>query len=89
MHHGRLSGREEPSIPAVDKISLEHVSYLVEIGHLEQAIETLEQGRALLWSEMRGLRTSIDLLNATHPALTSRFSTINQDLETDDIHPAS
>ncbi|KAH9980709.1 hypothetical protein BJV74DRAFT_855532, partial [Russula compacta] len=33
-----------------------------EIGQLEQAIETLERGRGLLWSEMRGLRSSIDHL---------------------------
>ncbi|KAH9048904.1 hypothetical protein EDB84DRAFT_1455418 [Lactarius hengduanensis] len=38
-------------------IPLDHASYQVDLGQLEAAIETLEQGRALLSSEMRGLRT--------------------------------
>ncbi|KAI9460741.1 hypothetical protein F5148DRAFT_252894 [Russula earlei] len=51
-------------------LPLDYASYLVHSGRLEKAIETLERGRALLWSEMRGLRTSIDQLRAAEP----RFS---------------
>ena len=46
----------------VEELPLDHGSYLAHIGQLKQAIETLERGRGLLWSEMRGLRTSIDYL---------------------------
>ncbi|KAI0283874.1 CHAT domain-containing protein [Russula brevipes] len=46
------------------RLPLDHASYQVHIGQLEQAIETLEQGRGLLWSEMRGFRTSIEQLRA-------------------------
>ena len=41
------------------RVPLDYASYLVDLGQLEKAIETLERGRALLWSEMRGLRTPI------------------------------
>ena len=49
-----------------EKLPLDYASYLVQIGQLNQAIETLERGRGLLWSEMRGLRTSIDQLRAVN-----------------------
>jgi CHAT domain-containing protein len=70
------------SVQVVNEMPLEYASYQVETGHLEQAIETLEQGRALLWSEMRGFRTSIDQLDAAYPVLASRLSAISQQLET-------
>jgi hypothetical protein len=45
------------------------------------AVETLEQGRALIWSEMRGLRTSIDQIRAKDTHLADKFAAVNRDLE--------
>ena len=59
----------------------DYASYLIENGQVEQSMETLERGRALIWSEVRGLRTSTDQLRAADPALADRFSDINQRLE--------
>jgi hypothetical protein len=53
----------------------DYASYQIEIGQLKQAIETLERGRALLWSEMRGLRTSADQLRTADPALAEKLWT--------------
>ncbi|KAH9970657.1 CHAT domain-containing protein [Russula compacta] len=64
-----------------EKLPLDYASYLIQIGQLEQAIETLEQGRGLLWSEIRGLRTSIDQLRAVNLSLAEKFAAVNQDLE--------
>jgi hypothetical protein len=64
-----------------EKTPLNFASYQIRAGQLERAIETLEQGRALLWSEMRGLRTSTDQLRAADPVLADRFTAINQELE--------
>ena len=64
-----------------EKLPLDYASYLVQIGQLRRAIETLEQGRGLLWSEMRGLRASIDQLRAVNLPLAKAFTAINQDLE--------
>ncbi|KAI0247643.1 CHAT domain-containing protein [Lactifluus subvellereus] len=44
------------------QMPLEYASFQIEKGQVELAIETLEQGRALLWAEMRGLRTFADRL---------------------------
>jgi hypothetical protein len=64
-----------------EKTPLNFASHHIRAGQLEQAIEALEHGRALLWSEMRGLRTSIDRLRAADPGLADRFSAVNQELE--------
>ena len=63
------------------RIPLGYASHQVEGGQLEQAIETLERGRALLWSEMRHLRTPIDQLLNADPQLGHKFAAINRDLE--------
>jgi hypothetical protein len=65
----------------VEKLPLDYASYQVHIGQLKEAIETLEQGRGLLWSELRGMRTSIDRLRRVDPRLAENFASINQDLE--------
>jgi tetratricopeptide (TPR) repeat protein len=76
--HFRLANalREQGVFPS------EYASYQIEMGQFKQAVETLERGRASLWSEMRGLRTCTDQLRAAaDPTLAERFAVINQDLE--------
>ena len=63
------------------EIPLDYASYQVKQGQLEQAIETLERGRALLWSEMRHLRTSVDQLLDADPELGHKFAALNRDLD--------
>ena len=59
---------------------LDYASYQIHLGQFEEAVETLEQGRALIWSEMRGLRTPVCQLEEDSP-LVKRFAEINQELE--------
>ena len=59
----------------------DYASYWIENGQVNRAIETLERGRALIWSEMRGFRTSTDQLRSADPALADKFSIINKELE--------
>ncbi|KAH9962754.1 CHAT domain-containing protein [Lactifluus volemus] len=59
----------------------DYASYQVDTGQLNRAIETLERGRALLWSEMRSFRTSADRLAAVNLALAEEFVAINSKLE--------
>ena len=65
----------------IEKLPLDYASYLAHTGQLEEAIETLERGRGLLWSEMRGLRISIDHLHRVDPLLARKFAALNGDLE--------
>ncbi|KAH9024159.1 hypothetical protein EDB85DRAFT_1894470 [Lactarius pseudohatsudake] len=63
------------------KVPPDYASYQVDLHLLEEAVETLERGRALLWSEMRRLRASIDQLQKDHPQLGHEFEVISRDLE--------
>ncbi|KAI9441138.1 hypothetical protein BJY52DRAFT_1217028 [Lactarius psammicola] len=62
-------------------IPLDYVSYQVDLRLLEEAVETLERGRALLWSEMRHLRAPLDRLLQEDPQLGREFAAVNLDLE--------
>ncbi|KAI9462886.1 CHAT domain-containing protein [Lactarius psammicola] len=77
IQHARLVAMGEN----LRNMPLDYASYQVDLGLFEEAIETLEQGRALLWSEMRGLRTPMAQLIAEDPLLAKRFAKIDQELE--------
>jgi len=64
-----------------ETMPLNFASYQIREGQVEEAIETLEQGRALLWSEMHGLRTSSHQLRAEFPILADDFTAVNRELE--------
>ena len=64
-----------------ETLPLDCASYHVHTGQLQAAVETLERGRALIWSEMRGLRSSIDQLRASDSELADKLAAINQELE--------
>jgi len=56
-------------------------SYEVSRGRLQDAIQALERGRALIWAEMRGFRASIhELAFASH--LAEEITALNRELET-------
>ncbi|KAH9989763.1 CHAT domain-containing protein [Russula vinacea] len=78
IQHSRLVAMRD----RYENLPLDHASYHVSMGQLKQAIETLERGRALIWSEMRGLRTSIDQIRATDSPLADNFTAVNRELET-------
>ncbi|KAI9436258.1 CHAT domain-containing protein [Lactarius indigo] len=77
IQHFRLAD----ALMEAEELPSEYASYQIETGQFEQAIETLERGRALLWSEMRGLRTTTDQLRAADPTLADKLVDINHRLE--------
>jgi hypothetical protein len=76
LQHTTLATRD-----ATHSLPLDYASYRVDHHQLKEAIETLERGRALLWSEMRHLRTSIDRLVEADADLGQKFVAVNRDLE--------
>jgi hypothetical protein len=66
------------------RIPLEVSSYSIERGQLELAIETIEQGKELIWSGMSELRSSIGRLREVNPDLADRLANLNRALE--EIH---
>ncbi|KAH9025947.1 CHAT domain-containing protein [Lactarius pseudohatsudake] len=77
IQHTRLVAMDE----YCQNLPLDYASFLITLGRFEEAVEILEQGRALLWSEMRGLRTPMVQLVEEDPPLAKRFAEINQELE--------
>jgi hypothetical protein len=65
----------------IRSLPLDYASYQLDHHQLEEAIETLERGRALLWSEMRRLRASIGQLLEEDSELGYKFAAVNRDLE--------
>ena len=64
-----------------EELPLDMASYEVRRGRLEKAIEALERGRALIWSQLRGLSTSTDQL-PVDSQLAKEFTEVNRELET-------
>ena len=77
VQHGNLVAMAESS----QTMPLDYASFLINLGQFEEAVETLEQGRALLWSEMRDLRVLDTQLIEEDPPLAKRLSQKNQELE--------
>ena len=76
LQHSTLTSSED-----FHSMSLDYASYQVDKHQLEEAVVTLERGRALLWSEMRHLRASVDQLQQIDPQLGQKFAAVTQDLE--------
>ena len=68
-------------VDIIDKLPLDYASYQVHMGQLTQAVETLERGRCLIWSEMRDLRACIDHIHEIDVGLAEKFAAVNEDLE--------
>ncbi|KAH8978723.1 hypothetical protein EDB86DRAFT_3108467 [Lactarius hatsudake] len=77
LQHATLAGTHTDH----HRLPLDYASYQVDLRQLEEAIVTLERGRAILWSETRHLRTSIEQLQRAHPQLAHKFAAVNRDLE--------
>jgi len=58
-----------------EELPLDYASYQVQRGQLKEAVETLEQGRGLIWSQMRGFRSPIDQLWVVNSLLAEELTT--------------
>jgi hypothetical protein len=66
----------------IKSLPFDYASHQIHTSQLEQAIATLERGGSLLWSEMRGLRASIDQIRSIDPHLADNFTAVSRELET-------
>ncbi|KZP03299.1 hypothetical protein FIBSPDRAFT_807934, partial [Athelia psychrophila] len=62
-------------------LAMNAAAHAIEHGHLEKAIELLEQGRGMLWSNIRGYRHPIEEVRQVDPDLANRFRTTSEQLE--------
>jgi hypothetical protein len=62
-------------------ISRAAAAIALSVGKVEQALEWLEQGRGLVWSQLSQLRAPIEVLRARDPELAERFLSVSKGLE--------
>jgi tetratricopeptide (TPR) repeat protein len=62
-------------------LALDAASSAIDRGEFGSAIELLEQGRALLWSRLRGYRHPLDKLRTTDTELVDQFEMLSSQLE--------
>jgi hypothetical protein len=62
-------------------LSLDAASSSINRGEFRSAIELLEQGRAVLWSKLRGYRHPLDKLRTIDKGLFDQFETLSGQLE--------
>ncbi|KAH9956127.1 hypothetical protein BGW80DRAFT_1466620 [Lactifluus volemus] len=65
----------------ISRIPLEYASYQIERGQLELAIETIEQGKTLIWSAIYGLRPLLGRVRDVYPYLAYQFFNVSKALE--------
>jgi CHAT domain-containing protein len=62
------------------QIPLEYASYRIQIGQFEMAVETIEQGKTLIWSELYGLWPFVGGLRRANPDLADKLATVSEEL---------
>ncbi|KAF9069369.1 CHAT domain-containing protein [Rhodocollybia butyracea] len=69
------------SVISLPEFVSDGASQAIQLGQLTLAVEMIEQGRGLLWSELRGLRPPMYRLQALDPSLVDELKQINHRLE--------
>lgn len=69
------------TLEVIKSLPLQAASYAIENGQFESAVEMLEQGRALLWSRMRGYRHPLEELRSHDDKLATEFARLSADME--------
>ena len=62
-------------------LALDAASSAIDAGELRSAVKLLEQGRAVLWSKLRGYRHPLDKLRAIDKELVDEFQALSGQLE--------
>ncbi|TFK18238.1 hypothetical protein FA15DRAFT_603652, partial [Coprinopsis marcescibilis] len=68
-------------LQSISSFTLQAASAACALGRPDKAIEWLEQGRCLVWTQLNHLRTPLDDLRTSDPDLARRVSDISKALE--------
>jgi len=82
IQHSQLVVTLDKHDDSIKSLPFDYASHQIHTSQFTQAIATLERGRSLLWSEMRGLRSSIDQIRSIDPHLADNFTAVSRELET-------
>jgi len=77
----RTIEQRHASLTEISSLTTSAASAVFSLGKFEKALEWLEQGRCLVWSQLNQLRTPLDQLRVHDAHLAQRFSDISSALE--------
>ncbi|KAJ2922780.1 hypothetical protein H1R20_g14335, partial [Candolleomyces eurysporus] len=69
------------ALASISNITLEAAATAVELGVPQLAMEWLEQGRCLVWTQLNSLRTPMDSIRSVDPSLADRLARLSPLLE--------
>ena len=75
-----LHDRSHQLLQAVDTVC-DAAAAALEAHLPERAVEWLEQGRSIVWSQLSQLRTPVDDLRTAHPGLAAQFERVSHELD--------
>ncbi|KAI0825519.1 CHAT domain-containing protein [Irpex lacteus] len=76
--HDRYSAKE---LPYFGHIVAKAATAAINAGEFKKAVEWIESGRTLVWSQILQLRTPLDDLHQSHPLLADRLQHVSQALQ--------
>ncbi|KAJ2929789.1 hypothetical protein H1R20_g7291, partial [Candolleomyces eurysporus] len=78
---GKTVQRRHELLMNLSSYILRGASVAISTERVDKALEWLEQGRGLVWSQISGLRTPLDGLRAVNATIANRFKTISRALD--------
>jgi hypothetical protein len=78
---GQTVQRRHELLTSLSNHILRGASVAVSAGRVDKALEWLERGRGLVWSQISSLRTPLDGLRAVDGPIADRFETISRALD--------
>ena len=85
--HGLNRGTRERHLAELAGLAAEAAAYAVLAGQSRRAVEVLEQGRSVLWSQALNLRSDLDRLAGQYPEQAARLDSIRQILDAPALPP--
>ncbi|KAG8705369.1 hypothetical protein FRC09_002994 [Ceratobasidium sp. 395] len=76
-----VQARYEGLSQVIQGLVMDAANAAVSLQRYDLAIEWLEQGRSIIWSQTLQLRTPLDLLQASYPAVAEELKQISNQLE--------
>jgi len=77
----RTIQQRHSSLVDISRLTATAASAALAQGEIEKALEWLEQGRCLVWSQLNRLRTPVDNLRTSNHLLADRFLDVSRALE--------
>ena len=86
--HGLDRATREGELALWGSMTIDAAAWAITGGHPQRAVELLEQGRSILWSQLLQTRDDVDDLRAADPDMAQRLDSIRASLDGHAADPA-